>query len=161
MDVTRRGTHGETEFAVAIWSMLRQQACSQARDQFALEVGRAELSHSQARVLLELDQPLSQRQLARQLRYDPSNITALADALEARGLIERRPDPSDRRFRLVALTPAGERLRSDLGARLAQPVDGLARLSVKDQQELLRLLRLAFGDTPDAAPADRVVRPST
>ena len=155
MNATRREPHGKTNLAAAIWSLLREHACSLARDQFALEVGRAELSHSQARLLLELDEPLSQRQLARRLGYDPSNITALADALETRGLVERRPDPFDRRFRLVALTSSGERRRSDLGARLAQPVAGLARLSVKDQQELLRLLRLAFGDTQDASPAAR------
>jgi DNA-binding MarR family transcriptional regulator len=153
MDVTRYGTQEDTELAVAIWSMLREHACVHARDQFAQEVGRAELSHSQARLLLELDEPLSQRQLARRLRYDPSNITALADALETRGLIERRPDPSDRRFRLVALTAAGVRLRSDLRARLARPTEGLAQLPVTDQQELLRLLRLAFSETQDASPA--------
>src|SRR5687767_16024162 len=111
MDATRQGQPETDQAAVAIWSLMREQACAQARDQFATEVARAHLSHSQARLLLELDQPLAQRQLARRLQYDPSNITALADALETRGLIERRPDPADRRFRVVALTPAGESLR--------------------------------------------------
>src|SRR5688572_9598810 len=138
----------EIDRASAIWSLLRERACSLARDQFATEVARVQLSHSQARFLLELDEPRSQRQLARRLHYDPSNITALADALEARGLVERRPDPSDRRFRLVALTEAGGRHRSDLMSRLAQPADALARLSTAEQRELLRLLRVAFTETP-------------
>ena len=141
----------EIDRASAIWSLLRERACSLARDQFATEVARVQLSHSQARFLLELDVPLSQRQLARRLQYDPSNITALADALEARGLVERRPDPSDRRFRLVALTPVGARLRSELSARLAQPAEALAQLSAAEQGELLRLLRKAFATGDEKA----------
>jgi DNA-binding MarR family transcriptional regulator len=143
---THAGSRLETEHAVAIWSLLREQACSRARDQFTVEVVRAQLSHAQARFLLELNEPLSQRHLARRLQYDPSNITALADALEARQLVERRPDASDRRFRLVVLTEAGERLRSALAARLAQPDPAILRLSAGDQAELLRLLRIAFDD---------------
>lgn len=144
MDTPTRAGRGKSNQLVAIWTLLREHACARAREQFTAEVARVRLSASQARVLLELDAPLAQRQLARQLQYDPSNITALADALEVRGLIERRPDPNDRRYRLVALTHAGARLRSELGARLSEPVDGLGRLSVDEQRELLRLLRRAF-----------------
>ena len=143
---THAGSGLETEHAVAIWSLLREQACSRARDQFTIEVARAQLSHAQARFLLELNEPLSQRQLARRLQYDPSNITALADAMEGRQLVERRPDASDRRFRLVVLTKAGERLRSELAARLSEPVPALLGLSAAEQADLLRLLRKAFDD---------------
>lgn len=39
-----------------------------------------------------------------------SRMVALSDALEQRGLIERHPDPADRRIRALHLTPAGQDL---------------------------------------------------
>jgi DNA-binding MarR family transcriptional regulator len=79
------------------------------------------------------------RDLAGRLQCDPSNVTFLADRLEERGLIERRPDPSDRRVKLLALTPAGlaVRIRIVQAAATSSP---LARLSPADQQHLCRLL---------------------
>ena len=79
------------------------------------------------------------RDLAGRLRCDPSNVTFLADRLEERGLVERRPDPSDRRVKLLALTPAGLAVRTRIvqAAATSSPV---ARLSPADQQRLCRLL---------------------
>jgi DNA-binding MarR family transcriptional regulator len=99
---------------------------------------------SQGKLVRELQQPQSQRELARRLHYDPSNINALADSLEDRGLVERRPDASDRRFRLLALTPDGERLRATLEANLAQPPSFLDRLTPTEQKQLLALLAKVF-----------------
>ena len=79
------------------------------------------------------------RDLADRLQCDPSNVTFLADRLEERGLIERRPDLSDRRVKLLALTPAGlaVRIRIVQAAATSSP---LGRLSPADQQRLCRLL---------------------
>ena len=99
---------------------------------------------SQGKLIRELGTPQSQRELARRLHYDPSNITALADSLEARGLIERRADASDRRFRLLALTPEGERVRASLEELLAQPPQFLERLTPAEQKQLLQLLAKLF-----------------
>jgi len=99
---------------------------------------------SQGKLVRELQQPQSQRELARRLHYDPSNINALADSLEARGLVERRPDATDRRFRLLALTPEGERLRTTLEANLAQPPSFLDHLTPAEQKQLLTLLAKIF-----------------
>jgi DNA-binding MarR family transcriptional regulator len=106
---------------------------------------------SQGKLVRELQQPQSQRELARRLHYDPSNINALADSLQARGLVERRADPSDRRFRLLALTPEGDRLRTTLEARLAQPPTFLDRLTPAEQEQLLALLAKVF-DTEARQP---------
>ncbi len=35
------------------------------------------------------------RRLAQKLKCEPSNVTGIVDRLEARGLVERRPDPTD------------------------------------------------------------------
>ena len=79
------------------------------------------------------------RDLAGRLQCDPSNVTFLADRLEERGLIERRPDLSDRRVKLLALTPAGLAVRMRI-VQAAATSSPLARLSPADQQRLCRLL---------------------
>src|ERR1700681_3366300 len=55
----------------------------------------------------------SQLALAQHLGVDRTVMTYLLDDLEAAGLIERRPDPADRRARRIVATPCGdERLAS-------------------------------------------------
>ncbi len=49
----------------------------------------------------------SQQALAERLGVPPSRMVALIDDLEGRGLVERRPDPEDRRIRAVHLTKKG------------------------------------------------------
>ena len=128
----------------ALWKLLRDDALASLRDDFTARVAECSLSMSQGKLIRELATPQTQRELARRLHYDPSNITALADSLEARGLIERRPDASDRRFRLLALTAEGERLRASLEALLSQPPHFLDRLSLVEQKQLLQLLAKVF-----------------
>ena len=137
--------------ARALWKLLRDDAFASLRDDFTARVAECSLSLSQGKLVRELAQPQSQRELARRLHYDPSNINALADSLEARGLVERRPDASDRRFRLLALTPEGERLRATLEDRLAQPPLFLDRLTPAEQKQLLTLLAKIF-DTERRRP---------
>src|ERR1700692_905558 len=103
------------------------------------------LTSSQACMLQRLDHPMPQREAALQLGYDPSNITALADVLEAKGLVERRLDPSDRRIKTLARTAEGERLVRALDESLSPPPESLSRLSADEQEQLLRLLNKAFG----------------
>jgi MarR family transcriptional regulator, organic hydroperoxide resistance regulator len=134
--------------AEALWGLLRDNAFASLRDDFTDRVSECNLSLSQGKLIRELARPQSQRELARRLHYDPSNITALADSLEGRGLLERRADATDRRFRLLALTPDGERLRSLLEERLAKPPAFLNRLTVAEQEKLLKLLSKLFESEP-------------
>jgi DNA-binding MarR family transcriptional regulator len=134
--------------AQALWKLLRDDAFASLRDDFTAHVAECSLSLSQGKLVRELAQPQSQRELARRLHYDPSNINTLADSLEARGLLERRPDASDRRFRLLALTPEGEKLRAMLEKRLAQPPHFLDRLTPAEQTQLLQLLAKIFVTEP-------------
>ncbi len=64
-------------------------------------------------VLLHLeDEPIrTQAALADAIRADRTRIIDVLDDLQHRDLITRRPDPADRRARLLALTDAGRRLR--------------------------------------------------
>ncbi|WP_241245984.1 MarR family winged helix-turn-helix transcriptional regulator [Microbacterium sp. 4R-513] len=52
----------------------------------------------------------TQRDLSEFLRLDPSQVVALVDELEKRKLVERRPDPADRRANVVVATAEGRAL---------------------------------------------------
>ena len=81
--------------------------------------------------------------MARWLTCDASNVTGIVDRLEARGLVERRPDPGDRRVKMLALTDEGVALRDEIVRRLAMPPEPLAALPRADQRALRDILRLA------------------
>jgi DNA-binding MarR family transcriptional regulator len=67
----------------------------------------------------------SQLALAQHLGIDRTIMTYLIDDLEAAGLIERQPDPADRRARRVVATPAGTKLLVTLDRRLRTVEDHL------------------------------------
>lgn len=54
-----------------------------------------------------------QQALAHRLHIPPSRMVALVDELEQRGLLERRPDPNDRRVRTLHVTEVGRKLLGD------------------------------------------------
>src|SRR5918995_964185 len=62
--------------------------------------------------------PLSQQRLAERLHVNRTLMVGVADALERRGLVERRRDPADRRSYALHVTPAGtaelERLHDEI-----------------------------------------------
>ena len=118
----------------------------------AAVLAELELTEALGDVLWQLGavcQAVPMRDLAGRLHCDPSNVTFLADRLEERGLIERRPDPSDRRIKLLALTPAGLALRVRI-VQAAATSSPLARLSPADQQRLCRLLDKCLQPEPPA-----------
>ena len=102
-------------------------------------------------VLKLLDQPRPMRSLADELLFDPSYVTSLVDALETKGLAERRADPSDRRVKLIALTAAGSQLRQQLHVGLCTGLPGFDTLTDEDRIALATLLMKAV--TTNEAPA--------
>ena len=81
-------------------------------------------------------------ELSDHLHIAPRSTTEVVDALEARGLVRRQPDPGDRRATLVELTEHGasvlEAIRASRGTE-AERVFG--QLSPADRAELARILR--------------------
>ena len=58
-------------------------------------------------IWLERQPGISQKELSELLEVEPITVARLIDRLEARGMVERRPDPRDRRiWRLHLLPPA-------------------------------------------------------
>lgn len=102
-----------------------------------------ELSPAQCHVLhlIEPDRPIPMGRLAETLACDASNVTGLVDRLESRGLLRRQPSAGDRRVKVLVLTPTGARLRALLVERMMAPPAALKRLSAREQQALVRILR--------------------
>ncbi|KFF95637.1 MarR family transcriptional regulator [Streptomyces europaeiscabiei] len=104
------------------------------------------LTGAQARLLGLLSlEPLPMRRLAQKLRCEPSNVTGIVDRLEARGLVERRPDPNDRRVKLAAATAEGRRVAGSLRNSLDFAREPLAGLSTAEREALRDLLRRMVG----------------
>jgi MarR family transcriptional regulator, lower aerobic nicotinate degradation pathway regulator len=85
---------------------------------------------------------VSQNQLGRLTAMDPATIQGVIQRLDARKLIERHPDPNDRRCTLLRLTPEGTALivdAIDLGRRITEST--LAPLTPAERQTFLVLLR--------------------
>ena len=103
------------------------------------------LTFSQAHALriLDAEGPLTMSALAERLFCDASNVTGIADRLEARGLIERRAAEGDRRAKVLALTPAGSELRERVLELMAEPPEAISALSTADQRALRDVLRRA------------------
>jgi DNA-binding MarR family transcriptional regulator len=94
---------------------------------------------------LDPDRPTPMWELAEALACDASNVTGLVDRLEARGFLERRSSPGDRRVRTLVLTPEGIAARREVFERMSAPPEAITRLSARDQRALRDILRRAAG----------------
>jgi DNA-binding MarR family transcriptional regulator len=95
--------------------------------------------------MLEPGEPRPMSTLAGQLRCDASNVTNIADRLEAAGLVERRPGDNDRRVKTLVLTPHGEEVRERVAAIWREPPGAVAALPEEDLRALRRILDRALG----------------
>jgi DNA-binding MarR family transcriptional regulator len=110
---------------------------------FARHVGQRDLEPGRfaAMMVIHNNPGITPGALGRAIARDKSTITPLIQDLRRRGLIERRPSPTDRRSATVTLTKAGEAMLRDL-LRHAREHDRRLDEIVGDRKpELLRLLR--------------------
>lgn len=93
------------------------------------------------------EEGLSQQALGDALEIAPSRMVALIDELEERGLVERRPNPSDRRARALYVTREGRRLLAAAMKRaLAHEAQLCGPLTADEREALIEMLqRLAAG----------------
>ncbi|MHB8393968.1 MAG: MarR family winged helix-turn-helix transcriptional regulator [Candidatus Dormibacteria bacterium] len=134
------------EFAALQWELSRR-----VKETVANELGRHAMHLSaavtsmtphqrEAVLMLAQEGPLPMGELARRLLITPSSATELVDRLVDRALVERIPDPSDRRTVVIQLTPfAQERTEEVRGAVQI----GLGQLlAVLDDQQLATMVSL-------------------
>jgi len=82
-------------------------------------------------------------ELAGKLGIDAPYATLVVDELERRGLVERRPHPSDRRAKLVTTTTRGTTIAHQAEEILNRPPLGLTSLSGSELESLAMILEHA------------------
>lgn len=115
------------------------------RTKVGAELGHLGLSFSQAHALRLLDpeKPMPMSALAERLFCDASNVTGIADRLEARGLVRRQSAEGDRRVKALTITPEGIELREQVVDLMTQPPEAIASLSEDDLLALRDILARA------------------
>src|SRR5207253_11258536 len=83
----------------------------------------------------------TQIELATATATDRTAMVYVLDELERKGLVERMPNPDDRRSYLIHLTPQGERTQRKAAAELAKQADTLLKpLAATERRQLVDLL---------------------
>jgi len=92
-------------------AFLLSQVGIHASRRFAERIAAVDLNPPLFRVLnlVAAAEGRSQQAIAAAIEIPPSRMVALVDELEQRGLVERRPEPDDRRVRALFLTAKGKR----------------------------------------------------
>lgn len=95
--------------------------------------------------------PRTQLALGQVLGLDKTTLTGELDRLEQRGLVVRRPDPTDRRARIPEITDTGRALQAKTEAALRQAEERFNRAFSPEEQLQLRALlhRLAYLEVDD------------
>jgi DNA-binding MarR family transcriptional regulator len=109
------------------------------------------LTRARAEVVwrLQREEALTQRELSERLRCTPRNVTGLVDALEAAGLVARRPHPTDRRAALVTLTERGSTVAAQWQAEYQKLAAALfGHLSQAEMGSFLATLDRVLGRLP-------------
>jgi len=111
------------------------------------------MTRAQWTILLNLErQPgLLQKELAELLEVEPITVARLVDRLEARGMVERRGDPTDRRCWRLHLTDASRPLMSEIGAQLG---DLATIVTAGLPIETLEIVAAALSSMRDAIAAE-------
>ncbi len=117
--------------------LVEQRVRSRLRDRFGTTLPRFDL-------MAQLERHpggLKMNALSRLMMVTGGNITSIVDQLAREGLVERLPDPADRRAFRIRLTRAGDRAFAEMAREHEQWVvelfDGLTR---REHEDLLRLL---------------------
>ena len=85
---------------------------------------------------------VAQNQLGRLVATDPATIQGVVRRLRDRGLVERRPDPADRRAFLLSPTEAGRALAASAVPAARAATDAtLAPLTEAERRDFLHLLQ--------------------
>lgn len=98
------------------------------------------------------ERPQSQQSLAATTGLDKSTMVATVDELEGSGLVERRPDPADRRVRLVTVTDSGWATADAARAVVARTEHELLADLGNDREVLRSLLLRALAGRLGAQP---------
>jgi DNA-binding MarR family transcriptional regulator len=138
------GTPIDGDYAPQSLAFLLSQVGIHASRRFAERIAAVDLNPPLFRVLnlVAAAEGRSQQAIAAAIEIPPSRMVALVDELEQRGLVERRPDPEDRRVRALFLTAKGKRCLAR-GRKIAADHEEelTAGMTTVDRKRLVALLQ--------------------
>ena len=133
--------------------MATARAVRQAYDLRFAELG-LNLSEASLLAYVEESGALTQTRLAERLGIGRAAMGSVIDSLEQRGLVERNPDPDDRRVWLVDLTASGKEMVQQVTERdVVLRKELRAGISRDDRQKLAEVL-VALGNNLAAVLAE-------
>ncbi|MDA0978431.1 MAG: MarR family transcriptional regulator [Proteobacteria bacterium] len=132
------------------------------RVQFNEEAQSLGLTLAQSRALIHLarNEGINQKSLAAMLEIQPITLLRQLDRLEENGLVERRPDPADRRMQRLFLTPAASPLLDQLTqlgrAMTERAFEGVAEAEREQATSVLQIVKQNLIDVthPEADEGD-------
>jgi DNA-binding MarR family transcriptional regulator len=129
-------------------AFLLAQLGAHAASQFAERLKVLDVAPADAGILrlLRIAAGLSQQELGARLGIHPSRLVAILDKLEKRKLVERRPNPDDRRLHSLHLTKSGEEVLGRIGKVAREHQEALLSTLSKDERERLGALLLRIAD---------------
>jgi DNA-binding MarR family transcriptional regulator len=139
-DVTRRSDLDDVSILIA-------DVARMSRVRFDQRVRKLGLTRPQWRTLncIIYNEGIQQRLIAGRMEVEPITVSRLVDVLEKRGWVERRPDPDDRRGKLLYLTPAAgpllARLRIYSDLTEAETFAGFSPAEMEQLKELVARAR--------------------
>ena len=117
------------------------------------------MTRAQWGILIWLDRlpGISQKELAELLEVEPITVARLIDRLEARGMVERRPDPRDRRIWRLHLSEPAHRVLLEINEQRAEMATMVTDGVDEPSQTIVieALARMKFTLTRDSHPARR------
>ena len=111
------------------------------------------LGHSKALVMLSRNEGATQARLAELSDTDPMTLVRILDRMEGDGLLERRPDPADRRAYRLHLKPPAKPVLEEI-FRIADQVraKALDGLAADERMQLVELLERVQANLTERAP---------
>jgi len=103
------------------------------------------LAQAKALVRLEKNEGVSQARLAELAEVDPMTMVRILDRMEAEGLLERRPDPADRRARCLYLTAKAKPILGEIW-RLSDEIRAeiFAGVSQAEREQFMTVLQRLY-----------------
>ncbi|WP_165354655.1 MarR family winged helix-turn-helix transcriptional regulator [Tropicimonas sp. IMCC6043] len=125
------------ELRIIFGNLLLTRRLEERMEEFSIDVP---LSKSERHMLVHLGVPRRMGRIAEDLNTQPSTVTAVADELERKGLLERARDPDDRRAWKLRLTDRGTAARRDLIETTVAKFREITGLDAKDMDDLAALM---------------------